>query len=121
MITKNEEEWLMEEAIASQISNYLIKPVNPTQIFIACKNILEKVEIQSEHIAKDFLSKYQSFNQKSEDAKSLQDWFEIYNDLCEWIVKFDKVDDVNLSNLLDEQFQDTDKKFNQFLTIKKIN
>jgi CheY-like chemotaxis protein len=51
MITKNEEEWLMEEAIASQISNYLIKPVNPTQIFIACKNILEKVEIRSEHIS----------------------------------------------------------------------
>ena len=48
------EEWLMEEAIASQISNYLIKPVNPTQIFIACKNILEKVEIRNEHISKTF-------------------------------------------------------------------
>ena len=116
MITKNEEEWLMEEAIASQISNYLIKPVNPTQIFIACKNILEKVEIQSEHIAKDFLSKYQSFNQKVEYAKSLEDWFGIYNDLCEWIVRFDKVDDLNLTNLLDEQFQTTDNKFNHFFS-----
>lgn len=121
MITKNEEEWLMEEAIASQISNYLIKPVNPTQIFIACKNILEKVEIQSEHIAKDFLSKYQSFNQKTEDAKSLEDWFEIYNDLCEWIVKFDKVDDVNLSNLLNEQLQAADKQFNQFFIAEYKN
>ena len=40
MITKNEEEWLMEEAIASQITNYLTKPVNPSQILIACKNVL---------------------------------------------------------------------------------
>ena len=41
MITKNEEEWLMEEAIAAQITNYLTKPVNPSQILIACKNVLE--------------------------------------------------------------------------------
>ena len=40
MITKNEEEWLMDEAIASQISDYLIKPVNPNQIFLSCKNII---------------------------------------------------------------------------------
>ena len=96
MITKNEEEWLMEEAIASQISNYLIKPVNPTQIFIACKNILEKVEIRNEHISKTFLSNYQTFNQAIENAENLEDWFKIHNDLCEWIVKFDKLDDINL-------------------------
>ena len=41
MITKNEEEWLMEEAIAAQITNYLTKPVNPSQILIACKNVLD--------------------------------------------------------------------------------
>ena len=58
MITKNEEEWLMEKAIASQISNYLIKPVNPTQIFIACKNVLEKVVIRNDHISKTFLSNF---------------------------------------------------------------
>ena len=40
MITKNEEEWLMDEAIAAQITNYLTKPVNPSQILIACKNVL---------------------------------------------------------------------------------
>ena len=57
MITKNEEEWLMEEAIASQISNYLIKPVNPTQIFMACKNALEKAVIRTDHISKDFFFK----------------------------------------------------------------
>ena len=41
MVTKNEEEWLMDEAIAEQIANYLIKPVNPSQVFIACKTILD--------------------------------------------------------------------------------
>ena len=118
MITKNEEEWLMEEAIASQISNYLIKPVNPTQIFIACKNILEKVEIRNEHISKTFLSSYQTFNQKIESTDKLEDWFDVHNDLCDWIVKFDKVDDINLHNLLQEQFQTADKAFNQFIAKK---
>ena len=116
MITKNEEEWLMEEAIASQISNYLIKPVNPIQIFIACKNILEKVEIRNEHISKTFLSNYQTFNQTIQNAENLEDWFKIHNDLCEWIVKFDKLDDINLNNLLQEQFQTADKAFNQFIS-----
>ena len=48
MITKNEEESIMNEAIASQISNYLTKPVNPSQILMACKNILETAKIQSD-------------------------------------------------------------------------
>ena len=42
MITKNEEEWLMDEAISEKIAGYLTKPVNPSQIFLACKKILEE-------------------------------------------------------------------------------
>ena len=48
MVTKNEEEWLMNEAIAEKISNYLIKPVNPNQVFIACKKILDDEKIENE-------------------------------------------------------------------------
>ena len=46
MITKTEDEWLMDEAINSQIEQFLIKPVNPSQIFMACKQILEKNKLQ---------------------------------------------------------------------------
>jgi len=116
MITKNEEEWLMEKAIASQISNYLIKPVNPTQIFMACKNILEKADIRSDHISKDYLSTYQSFNNYIQDANSLLDWFSIYDRLCDWTVKFDSFDDISLNNMLHQQFQDADKIFSQFIS-----
>ena len=115
MITKNEEEWLMEEAIASQISNYLIKPVNPTQIFMACKNALEKTEIRSDHISKDFLTNYQKFNQDFQSANSIDDWFKIHDKLCEWIVDFDNIGDSNLNNLLLEQFDSSNKMFNQFI------
>ena len=116
MITKNEEEWLMEEAIASQISNYLIKPVNPTQIFMACKNALEKTEIRSDHISKDFLTNYQTFNQDLQNSNSLHDWFQIYDKLCEWTVNFDYVGDPNLDKLLADQFDSSNKIFNYFIS-----
>ena len=50
MITKNEEEWLMDEAIASDIENYLIKPVNPSQILMACKNTLNSKNIIARYL-----------------------------------------------------------------------
>ena len=116
MITKNEEEWLMEEAIASQISNYLIKPVNPTQIFIACKNALEKIEIRTDHISKDFIMNYQAFNEKIHNSDSLEDWFKIHDQLCDWTVKFDEIEDPNLSNMLLEQLNESDKSFRNFIS-----
>lgn len=116
MITKNEEEWLMEEAIASQINNYLIKPVNPTQIFMACKNVLEKTEIRIDHISKEYIGNYQSFNQSMQFADNLSDWFEIYDSLCNWIVKFDEINDPSLNNLLNEQYNEADKLFSHYIS-----
>tara|TARA_B100001540_G_scaffold129987_1_gene115871 strand:+ start:288 stop:1847 length:1560 start_codon:yes stop_codon:yes gene_type:complete len=116
MITKNEEEWLMEEAIASQISNYLIKPVNPTQIFMACKNALEKAVIRTDHISKDFLASYQTFSQDLQSAENIEDWFKIHDKLCNWIVDFDYVDDSNLTNLLKDQINSSNKLFNSFIS-----
>ena len=115
MITKNEEEWLMEEAIASQISNYLIKPVNPTQIFMACKNALEQTEIRTDHISKDFLTSYQSFSEDLQSATDIKDWFYIHDKLCDWVVDFDHIDDINLANLLKEQLDSSNKLFNSFI------
>ena len=69
MITKNEEESLMEEAIASHITNYLTKPVNPSQILIACKNILEKKKIQSDSAAQGYLKDFQDIGEKISSAK----------------------------------------------------
>ena len=50
MITKTEDEWLMDEAINSQIEHFLIKPVNPSQIFMACKQILEKINFKNRRL-----------------------------------------------------------------------
>ncbi len=119
MITKNEEEWLMEEAIAAQITNYLTKPVNPSQILIACKNVLESKKIQSDRVAKDYLQSFQRISENIEDADSVNDWYEINDNLTDWSIKFDKVGDQGLGQLLEEQWDVANLQFTRFIE-KKI-
>jgi len=59
MITKSEEEWLMDEAISEKIAHFLIKPINPNQIFIACKQVLEDSKIRGEKTTSGYLQEFQ--------------------------------------------------------------
>ena len=115
MITKNEEEWLMEEAIAAQITQYLTKPVNPSQILIACKNALESHNIQSEFATKDYLQSFQEISRNIDNAKSIKDWYNIMDNLTDWAVNFDKLGEQGLGKLLDEQWMDANRRFTKFI------
>ena len=113
MITKNEEEWLMEEAIASQISNYLTKPVNPSQILIACKKVLDNKSIKTNKVLKEFIDFFKSFDNTS--INSINDWYSIYNQLCNWSLQFDKIDDTNIINMFYEQKSYLNRNFSNFI------
>ena len=63
MITKNEEEWLMEEAIAGNIDNFLTKPVNPSQILSACKSVLQFRQIQNDYTSREYIIEFQKINE----------------------------------------------------------
>ena len=115
MITKNEEEWLMDEAIAAQITNYLTKPVNPSQILIACKDVLESHKIQSEYAAKDYLQDFQGISQNIDQAECIEDWYKIMDDFTDWSVNFDNVGDQGLGQLLDEQWVDANRRFTHLI------
>ena len=115
MITKNEEEWLMEEAIASQITQYLTKPVNPSQILIACKDALESNKIQSEYATKDYLQAFQIISQNIDQAECIEDWYNIMNELTDWSVNFDDIEDQGLGELLEEQWADANGLFAKFI------
>ena len=60
MITKTEDEWLMNEAITEQVEQFLTKPVNPSQIFMACKQVLEKNKLGGEKAATNYLKEFQN-------------------------------------------------------------
>ena len=77
MITKNEEEWLMEEAIAGNIDNFLTKPVNPSQILSACKSVLQSRQIQSDYTSREYISEFQKINESILEIKSLDQWYNL--------------------------------------------
>jgi CheY-like chemotaxis protein len=115
MITKNEEEWLMEEAIAAQITNYLTKPVNPSQILMACKNALEHQQIQRDRAAQNYLQDFQKIGEDIASASTADDWLHISDSLSEWSITFDKLGDQGLGQVLEDQIQEANGKFTQFI------
>ncbi|MFC1547725.1 response regulator, partial [Candidatus Neomarinimicrobiota bacterium] len=115
MITKNEEEWLMDEAIAANIAGYLTKPVNPSQIFIACKSMLEQTRIRSDKTTSRYLEEFQGLSNRVNTAESLDDWLSIFHDLTNWDVEFDRHRDLGLDQLLSEQHLTANQRFGQFM------
>ena len=114
MITKTEDEWLMDEAINSQIEQFLIKPVNPSQIFMACKQILEKNKLQEQKATSDYLSYFNEIDLKLKTSLTSDEWFHLYNDLVDWQIKFDKYKDIGLTSVLSDQMQSCNKEFVNF-------
>ena len=97
MVTKSEEEGLMEDAIAGQIADYLIKPINPNQIIMAIKKIFQADEIRRNKIGEEYAQFSAKLNQKLFTSPGWEEWAEIYNDICSWDLVLDEINDTALS------------------------
>ena len=115
MITKNEEEWLMDEAIASQIADYLIKPVNPNQIFLSCKKILSSDKIKSDKIIKDFLDSYSLMKKNIESADNLSEWMIIIDKVIDWELRLEKSLTDSVEYFLSDLKESLNKNFINFI------
>ncbi len=111
MITKSEEEWLMDEAIYEKVAQFLIKPVNPTQILMACKQVLEQSGIRAEKATSGFLQVFQKLEERIHVADSVEEWWQIYNELVRWQLEFDEHPDSGLGEILIEQGQAANREF----------
>ena len=115
MVTKSEEETLMDEAIGGKITDYLTKPVNPSQILLVCKKILEGKKISGQYAAKDYL---QAFNQISISLTSNLDfaeWIELYQKLVSWDIELDQHKEIGLRQSLSDQWREANKEFSKFI------
>jgi DNA-binding NarL/FixJ family response regulator len=92
MITKSEEEYIMEEAIGSKIADYLIKPVNPNQILLSIKKNLEGKRLVNEQITLNYQQKFREISMDLQDNLDYDGWVDIYKRLVYWEVLFDKSD-----------------------------
>ena len=99
MITKTEDEWLMDEAITGQVEQFLIKPVNPSQIFMACKQALEKSKLREQKATSDYLKEFQEIDARMGNDLGADDWWALYDRLVDWQLKFDTYRDTGLGSI----------------------
>jgi CheY-like chemotaxis protein len=115
MITKSEEESLMNEAIGGKIRDYLTKPVNPSQVLLVCKKILEGKKISGEYAAKDYLQDFNEISRSLMGSLDYNDWLNIYLKLVNWSVELDRHPEVGLKQTLSDQFKEANKEFSKFV------
>ncbi|MCI5977762.1 MAG: PglZ domain-containing protein [Bacteroidales bacterium] len=114
MITKSEEENIMDQAVGSKIADYLIKPVNPNQILIALKKHLHSEQLVSEQATVDYRREFAALSQMINTADSLDDWKEIYSKLVYWEMELSDTD-TNMDQLLDMQKTEANSEFNKYV------
>ncbi|NVM03099.1 MAG: response regulator [Candidatus Helarchaeota archaeon] len=115
MITKSEEEGLIDEAIGREINDFLTKPVNPSQILSVCKRILESRKIKEEKLSKDYVSDFKNIDLRLSEQLDYNDWIEIYSKLSEWEIDFDKHPDTGFEQTLIEQIKDCNTEFCKYI------
>jgi len=114
MITKSEEEAIMEDAIGSKISDYLIKPVNPNQILLTIKRILDRHRLRHEKTAQSYLSSFREISMQLMGDMSWADWHGIYHQLTLWDMQLENSDE-GLRQVLDDQIAQANTEFGRFI------
>ncbi len=115
MITKNEEEHIMEEAIGSHIADYLIKPVNPNQILLSLKKILDSSKIITEKAVVNYQMEFRSIAMDMMNARDYEDWRDIYKKLVFWELELENIQDSEMAKILEAQKQEANSAFFKFI------
>ena len=92
MVTKSEEENIMEQAIGQKIADYLIKPINPNQILLTLKKNIHRREIETEVTQSQYQQQFQQIAMQIMDCRTWQDWVEVYKRLVHWELQLSSTD-----------------------------
>lgn len=115
MITKSEEEDIMEEAIGAKIADYLIKPLNPNQILLSLKKILQHRRIVSEKTNQSYQQEFQKISMAFSERLDFKDWVEIYQKLVYWDLEINQTENRSMSEVLDMQKTEANVEFIKFI------
>ena len=114
MVTKSEEENIMEQAIGQKIADYLIKPVNPNQILLALKKNIHRKEIETEVTQSQYQQNFQQIAIQIMDCQSWKDWSDIYKRLVHWELELSATDS-SMKEMLQMQKEDANNGFGKFI------
>jgi len=115
MVTKSEEESLMEDAIGSKIDDYLTKPVNPSQILLACKKCLEKKKIKEEKISREYAGRFNRIYSLINGSPDYTEWIKIHQQLCEWEIEMDEIPGLEMSNSVADIRKEGNSLFSKYV------
>lgn len=114
MITKSEEESIMEDAIGSNIADYLIKPVKPSQILLSLKRNLENKKLAGEKASLTYQQQFREFGMKLNDRLSPEEWVDIYKQLIRFESDLETVDDEGIKQVLTMQKDEANALFTKY-------
>jgi len=115
MITKSEEEALMDSALGTKITDYLTKPVNPTQILVALKKVLERNAIEQKIATRDYLTEFRQISLKLMEGPTWREWVDIHASLCGWEIELDRLPDEGLKHSLEGQREECNIEFGKYV------
>lgn len=116
MITKSEEEYIMEEAIGSKISDYLIKPLNPNQILLSVKKILDNKRLVSERTNQSYQQEFQKISLAVNEEMDHEEWADIYKKLIFWEQEIEQTENKSMRDVIDMQKVDANANFSRFIS-----
>ncbi|MBC7864525.1 MAG: PglZ domain-containing protein [Bacteroidia bacterium] len=121
MITKSEAESIMEDAIGSKISDYLIKPVNPNQILLSLKKTLDNKRLISEKTTTEYRKEFPQIGMTIGDNLKFAEWAEVYKKLIYWELQIDKSSDKSMLEVLKMQKEEANTQFFKFIERNYVN
>jgi len=120
MCTKSEEENIMDQAIGSKIADYLIKPVNPSQILLSLKKNIHRRDIVTEVTQSGYQQDYQQIAMQMMDCRSARDWMEVYKRLVKWELELSDTDS-SMTEMLAMQKEEANNGFAKYIAKNYLN
>lgn len=116
LITKNETETLMDEAIGSQISDYLLKPVNPNQVWLSLKKIIDNKRLVAEKTTTAYQQQFRDLFMALNDNPDFNQWMEIYKKIVYWELEMEKSDSPEMREIFASQKDEANAEFFKFIS-----
>ena len=115
MITKSEEEYIMEEAIGAKIADYLIKPVNPNQILLSLKKNLDHSRLVTEKTTSNYQQEFRKISMDLAMVNTYEEWVDLYKKLIHWEIELESIADQGMVEILESQKEEANSQFFKFI------
>ena len=121
MVTKSEEENIMDKAIGSKIADYIIKPVNPNQVLLSIKKNLHSEQLVTEQTTADYRSEFGRIAAQQQSASSFAEWCALYRKIVGWEIELAQSSDKSIREVLTYQKNEANQEFSKFVRRNYFN